>query len=272
MKFVLPNKEFYKRHNKELERFLIGENSLHIINVKSQNKINEEFSNKLYINLNSEYKTKLKNIKEKYSTVVLTDIAEITQDLFLILKTIEEILTPNGKLVISSINTKWGLALKFFEYFNFKDSNEKFSYIHNKELQNIATGLGFEFLEATSRQYIPFKILGLGSFLNKILESTFYFFNFGIKTYIVFRKNTFLESQLNRSIIIPAKNEEGNLEILFERIPNKEKSEVIFSIGESKDRTLEVANNIKLRNPNLNIKFLNKLKTEKQTQFGNHYL
>ena len=43
MKFVLPNKEFYKRHNKELERFLIGENSLHIINVKSQNKINEEF-------------------------------------------------------------------------------------------------------------------------------------------------------------------------------------------------------------------------------------
>ncbi len=263
MKFVLSNKEFYKRHNKELERYLIGENSLHIINIKSQNKINEEFSNKLYIDLNSEYKTKLKRIKEKYSTVVLTDIAEITQDLFSIFKTIEGILTPNGKLVISSINTKWGLALKFFEYFNFKDSNEQFSYIHNKKLQNIATGLGFEFIEATSRQYVPFKLLGLGSFLNKILESLFYFFNFGIKTYIVFRKNTFLENQLSRSIIIPAKNEEGNLEILFERIPNKEISEVIFSIGESKDKTLEVANNIKLTNPNLNIKVFEQSKNGK---------
>ena len=50
---------------------------------------------------------------------------------------------------------------------------------------------------------------------------------------------------LSKCIIIPAKNEEGNLEELFNRIPSKEEYEIIFSIGKSQDRTYEVAEKIK---------------------------
>ncbi len=263
MQFSLSNKEFYRRHNKELERYLIGEKCLHLINLKSKDKITEEISNKFYVDFNSDYLSDINNIDGKYNVIILTDIAEVTQDLFSILKKLEKILLPNGKLVISSINTKWSLAIKFFEYFNFKDVNEKLSYIHNKKIQNITTGLGFEFIESTSRQFIPFKILGLGNFLNTILESILYFFNLGIKTYIIFRKNTIIKNDMSRSIVIPAKNEEGNLDILFNRIPNKDISEIIFSIGESKDKTLDVAKNIKSKNPNLNIKVFEQSKTGK---------
>ncbi len=263
MQFSLSNKEFYRRHNKELERYLIGENSLHLINLKSKDKITEEISKKFYVDFNSDYLSDINNIDGKYNVIVLIDIAEVTQDLFSILKKLEKTLLPNGKLVISSINTKWSMAVKFFEYFNFKDVNEKLSYIHNKKIQNITTGLGFEFIESTSRQFIPFKILGLGSLLNVILESILYFFNLGIKTYIIFRKNTITKNNLSRSIIIPAKNEEGNLDILFNRIPNKDISEIIFSIGESKDKTLDIAKNIKLNNQNLNIKVFEQSKTGK---------
>ena len=188
MKFAFSNKEFYKRHNKELERYLIGEDSLHIVNAKSKSKVTELFSNKLYLDLNQDYLKDIEEVGEKYSLLVLTDIIENSKDLYALFKRLENILLPNGKLVISSINTKWSLAIKFFEYINFKDSNKLLSYIHINKIQNIANGLGLEFVKSSSRQFVPFKIFGLGNLVNKILESLFYYFNFGIKTYIVFRK------------------------------------------------------------------------------------
>ena len=61
----------------------------------------------------------------------------------------------------------------------------------------------------------------------------------------MFRKNTKTEQQLKKTIIVPAKNEEGNLIELISRIPKFSETEIILSIGNSKDRTLEVANEIK---------------------------
>lgn len=189
MKFNISNTEFYSRHNKELEKYLIGEKSLHLINIKSERKINEKNSQKIFLDLGGDYLKVLNEINEQYSTIVLTDIVELTQDLYLVFKRIDEILQPNGKLVISSLNTKWGMILKFLEYFNIKDKNHNYSYIHIKKIQNITNSLGFEFIKSNTRQFIPFKFFGLGNLLNIFLEIILYNFNFGIKTYFVFRKN-----------------------------------------------------------------------------------
>ena len=263
MKFAFSNKEFYKRHNKELERYLIGEDSLHIVNAKSKSKVTELFSNKLYLDLNQDYLKDIEEVGEKYSLLVLTDIIENSKDLYALFKRLENILLPNGKLVISSINTKWSLAIKFFEYINFKDSNKLLSYIHINKIQNIANGLGLEFIKSSSRQFVPFKIFGIGNLVNKTLESLFYYFNFGIKTYIVFRKKSNENKILKRTVIVPAKNEEGNLQILFDRIPNKPISEIIFAIGKSKDKTLEVANKIKSENLDLDVVVIEQSKNGK---------
>ena len=55
MKFNISNTEFYSRHNKELERYLIGEKSLHLINIKSERKINEKNSQKIFLDLGGDY-------------------------------------------------------------------------------------------------------------------------------------------------------------------------------------------------------------------------
>ena len=263
MNFNISNKEFYSRHNSELERYLNGEKSLHLINIKSKRKIFEKNSKKIYLNLEKDYLKVLNEINEKYTTIVLTDIVELTQNLYEVFKIIENILLPNGKLVISSLNTKWGLILKLLEYFNFKDRNHNYSYIHIKKIQNITSSFGFEYIKSNTRQFIPFKFFGFGNILNNILEIILYKFNFGIKTYFVFRKQHQNRSNFSRCILIPAKNEEGNLNSLFNRIPNKEITQFIFSIGKSEDNTLEKANEIKNLNSSLDIKVFEQSKTGK---------
>ena len=60
---------------------------------------------------------------------------------------------------------------------------------------------------------------------------------------------------MSKSIIVPAKNEEGNLKELISRIPNFDsKSEIIIICGNSKDKTLEKAHELAKKIPEKNIK------------------
>ena len=61
---------------------------------------------------------------------------------------------------------------------------------------------------------------------------------------MIFRPSETNNVELSKSIIIPAKNEEGNLKELIARIPKFNKTEIIFAYGESKDKTFEVMNEI----------------------------
>ena len=68
MKF--SNYTFYKRHSLELERFLIGQNSLHIINEASKVKISDKFSEKIYIKPDLIEPFKI-NYKKKFDTIII---------------------------------------------------------------------------------------------------------------------------------------------------------------------------------------------------------
>ena len=69
----------------------------------------------------------------------------------------------------------------------------------------------------------------------------------GVNNYMLFTKKEKLKKTYKKTIIIPAKNEEKNLEPLFERIPKLSgKVEYIFICGPSKDKTLEVSPKLKI--------------------------
>ena len=51
MKIKIPNKTFYLRHSREVLRFINNEDSLHIINIKSKDKIYGDTSKKYILTL-----------------------------------------------------------------------------------------------------------------------------------------------------------------------------------------------------------------------------
>ena len=258
MNFKFSNITFYKRHNSELERYLEHKTSLHIINIKSKDKITEKATKNLYIDSEKENYEELINIDQKFEVVILTDVFEVTDDVISLLKHITSKLIPGGKLLLSSINQKYFLIIKILEKLSFKDVNMNFSYINNKKIAGIVTSQGFEYIKTSSKQIFPFKIFNFGNLLNTILESTLYFLNIGIKTYSLFRLED-IEGIIHsntKTIIIPAKNEEGNLKNLVERIPKDEKYDLIIVCGVAQDNTLKVANEIMDSNKNFKIQVI----------------
>tara|TARA_B100000900_G_scaffold71808_1_gene57129 strand:+ start:10803 stop:12119 length:1317 start_codon:yes stop_codon:yes gene_type:complete len=263
MKFKISNKPFYQNHNLELERYQKFENTLHIVNKKSFTKINDNESDIVPIDFNTDMLSPIEEISKKYDVILLTDIIEDSYDIYEFLKIVKVKLNPSGKLIISSVNTRWRFFTKFFELIKLKDSTSKDSYIHQDKIKNVANGIGLEYIYSTSRQFFPFKLFGIGTLLNILFELIFFKFKFGIKTYTIFRNVSKERENYTKTIIIPAKNEEGNLPTLFSRIPNKENYEIVFSIGTSLDNTEFVAKKIKEENKDIDIKVINQTKTGK---------
>lgn len=255
MKLKISNTQFYKRHNYEIQKYLNYSNVLHIINLNSKDKITEDISNKIYVDPQNIFKDNNLSDTQKFNVIILTDVLESTNDLGDLFLELNNLLLPGGKLIISSINTKWILLVKLLEFLKIKQNSNKLSYIHINKISTIAKISNFEFIRSYTRQFLPFSFFYLGNLINKVFETLFFYLNIGIKTYVILRKVEEVESKKTKTIIIPAKNEEGNLLELFNRIPNKEDFEIIFSCGISNDRTIEVCKQIIHKNENLDIKF-----------------
>ena len=252
MKLKISNKTFYKRHSYEIERFVKGKDSLHIINTRSKSKVFDRHSDLIYLdfdNLNQGIE-----ISNSYDVIVLTDIVELHPDIFLFLKDLKEKLNINGKLVVSSFNYKFKFLVNFLELISLKDSSKSYSYMKIKNLKNITSGLGYDYINTFTKQILPFHFFGLGTLMNTILELFFYIFGIGIKTYSIFRVQNKSISNYSKAIIIPAKNEEGNLERLIRRLPQEQNYEIIIPCGVSEDNTVEVAKELVKKFSNFDIK------------------
>lgn len=245
MKLKFSNNLFYQRHADELKRYQVSENVLNIINTKSSLKMPKNNGDNLFVDSSKDSLKIIDSLVKNYKTIILTDVIEDVFDIYNFLLILSKKLDTDGKLVISSINTRWRIFAKIFETLKLKDRTYLNSYIHHSKIKNIVTGLGFEFISSYSRQFFPFKLFGLGTIFNLATELLFYRINFGIKTYSVFRKVNIEKNDFKKSIIIPAKNEAGNIENLFQRIPNKEECQIIFSLGNSTDNTNEIVARLK---------------------------
>ena len=237
----ISSNKFYSNHLSEITRFYSdSDDVLHILNKSSNFPDDNLFTRTIFID--PEIKEDIINFSndDRYDLVVVTDLFELSDDIYKFFNQLSTFTKPNGKVMITSINPKWNRLLSFFEYFKLKNRTSKRNYIHPKKIDNIAKSTGFELIYNHTRQLIPFKFFGIGSIINKVMEFIFMYFNFGIKTYSLFRLENYSKEVYTKSIIIPAKNEEGNLEELIERIPAFENYyEIIIICGDSEDNTYE---------------------------------
>jgi len=260
MRIKVSSKNFYLNHSKEIDRYLNKNiKSLHLVNKTSNVVENLNVDKTVLIEFNEiENLKEITETNEVYDIVIVTDLFELSDDIYNFLIEINKILSNEGKILITSINPKWNMLISFFEVFKLKQFTGKRNYINPKKINNIAKSTGLELVLTNSRQIFPFKLFGIGNFVNKILEAVFSYFGLGIQMYSLFRKITNTEIPKSKSIVIPAKNEEGNLEELLSRIPKQIYSdlELIIVCGPSKDGTLSKALELQKNNNILEIKVM----------------
>ena len=257
----LSNKTYYQNHLKVIDRYIIDDNYIHIVG--SENPHLSESKNVIKITPNSTLNEHLDTTK-KYKTIVFTDFFETSTDIYSLLKECKLSLEPQGKLVISVLNYKLSFIVKFFELFGLKQKSPKLSHINENHLKNLSRTTGLEYVNSHTKQIIPFNLFGILYIVNFVLEILFSKLNFGLIRYMVLTNSDHKNIvNLKKSVIIPAKNEEGNIEPLFKELDQLNIDEIVFSIGNSKDKTFEKIQECSKRFENLNVVCHNQTKNGK---------
>ena len=265
-KNLISTNYFYESHLKEISKYISDDvNYLNIVN-KSSNIPENLFENQLKLVHNQSINEALLSLqtKEKFDVIILTDIFDLSSDIYNLLKTVKKYLKEDGLIILTSINPIWHSIINFIEKINLKNKSNFKSYIRPNKIKGILNATNFEELNSYNRMIFPIKLFGIGILVNYLINLLFPFLNLGIRNYLIYKNQTTITKKMSKSILIPAKNEEGNLEELISRIPKfQNEYEIIIVCGKSKDNTYEKALEIKQENNDLNIKVIEQSKNGK---------
>lgn len=181
-----------------------------------------------------------------FDYIILSNTISYLENIQQSLLNIYQVSKPSTKLIITFHNNGWELILRLATVFKQRMPIETLNWLDYEDVRNLLELGGFEVILHGKQLLCPRRIPFIFKIFNQFLAPLPIVNNFCLTEYIVAKPkpNNIVgkkESQLTCSVIVPARNESGNIENCIARMPNLGKhTEVIFIEGNSTDNTWDV--------------------------------
>jgi hypothetical protein len=207
--------------------------------------------------------TKLVANKDNRRYVILNNSIGSTKDIQKLFLSFKNKANNNSRLLIIYYNHLWELVLNFATFVGWRKKVEVQNWLDTGDINNLLNLSGLEIITTQKRMLFPIKVSFISDIINKYLAHLPLINSLCLTTWTVARKKPeYTNKQYSVSIIIPARNEEGNIANIVPKFGKSQ--EIIFVEGNSKDNTWKVINNQITKYTNKQIK----IKAYKQTGKG----
>jgi SAM-dependent methyltransferase len=183
-------------------------------------------------------------ISESFDYIILSYLTGYLTDIEQALRNLHSASHARTRLIVTSLNNFWLWPLLWAQWLGLVTPQPQSNWLSTADLVNLLELAGWEVVEKSSQQWMPFNIPLLTPFLNRFVARLPGFRLFGITLTIVARpaqRKADINSPVSCSVIVPARNEAGNIRAALERIPVMgQQTEIIFVEGNSTDDTWEV--------------------------------
>ena len=183
--------------------------------------------------------TTFQGIEGPFDYIVLADTIGLLEDIDGTLRLIHQLCTPSTRLIIAYYSHLWEPVLRSAEAIGLRNKQPQFNYIATADFLNLMDLADFEVISQEQRQLLPRRWLGLGPLINKYIAPLPGIRQLCLRTYLVGRPvRLFPDRKYSVSIVIPCRNERGNIENAILRMPRfASHQEIIFVEGNSSDDT-----------------------------------
>jgi len=193
-------------------------------------------------------------IDEKFDYVIVSDLLTSLWDVQKAFAGLKKVCNKNTRVVISTYNAMWEPILKFAGFLGLKSKQPVQNWLTISDVKNLLQIEGFEIIKKEHKILLPKNIPLLSFLFNKILANLPLINRLCLVHFIIARPVLPDAHQYSVSILIPARNEKGNIENAILRTPSFGKSlEFIFVEGNSKDDTWEEILRVKEKYTDRNI-------------------
>jgi hypothetical protein len=149
---------------------------------------------------------------------------------------------PRTRLYITTLNHIWMPLIKLAGTFGGVVRRDYWNWLSRGDLENLLELAGWEVVVSRGEQLFPFDVPVVEPLCNRFLARLPWVHLLGMTVFIVARPRTPFRrpEETSLSVVVPMRNEAGNVAQALARIPRLGKAtEVIFVEGHSKDNTWE---------------------------------
>lgn len=196
-------------------------------------------------------------LDEQFDYIILSDILGVLADVQAALKCIRPLAHERTRLIISNHNYLWTPIIRLAEKTGIKFRQPLQNWLSYRDIELLLTLEGFEPVKVDRKLLLPLYIPVFNWLFNKIIANLPLIHHLNLIFFVVARPAEKMLKEYSVSIIIPARNEEGNIENAIIRTPQFGKNqEFIFVEGHSKDNTYHEILRVKEKYADKNIKVL----------------
>jgi SAM-dependent methyltransferase len=185
-------------------------------------------------------------LSEKFDVVILSDVLAYFEDIQQVFRELKKVCTPATRIIFTYHSFLWNPLLALAERLRLKMAQRRMNWLNESDIRNLLYVEGFDIVKTGRRFVFPFRFPVLDTLFNAYLSQLPLINSLGITGYTMARllpadpPQEGTPHRYSVSIIVPARNEKGNIENIMKRIPRMgSHTEVIFVEGNSTDGTLE---------------------------------
>ena len=196
------------------------------------------------------------HLEERFDVIIVSDTLNQAADVQLLLERLHAVSHPGTRLIVNYPSALWRPAFGIASALGMKPSAPQSNWLTTADVRGLMELADWIPIVTQPRILWPVDAMGIGTFLNRWLAPIFTWLC--LTVFCVARSSRLRpNAPLTVSVVVPARNEAGNIEAAVRRTPNMGAgTELIFVEGHSRDNTWEEIQRVQRVYPDRRIKVL----------------
>ncbi|MGH9441972.1 MAG: glycosyltransferase [Thermoanaerobaculia bacterium] len=181
-------------------------------------------------------------LSETFDVVIASDLLNDVWDVQTVLEATRPLCHARSRLIVNSYSRLWEGPLALAQTLKLSRPVLEQNWLTVDDLRDILSLSGFESLRSFQEILWPVPTPLLEDLANKVLVKLWLLRHLALTNFVVARPSPGPERTrgLSVSVVVPARNEAGNIQAILDRVPMMgEDTEIIFVEGHSTDGTFE---------------------------------
>ena len=179
-------------------------------------------------------------LDETFDVVILSDLINDLWDVQAVFEQVRQLCTPTTRIVINFFNRLWYGPLEAARRLGLARPNLRQNWLSVDDVTNLLQLTGFEVVAERSEILAPLPLGPVSSLFNRVLVKFWPVDRAALTSLLVARLSPAPMGDLSVTVVVPARNESGNIEQIIERTPMMgSRTELVFVEGNSTDDTYE---------------------------------
>lgn len=180
-------------------------------------------------------------LDRKFDVIILSNLLGFLDDVEVVLEQLLPLCTPRTRIIVNYYNRLWEPLIRLAESVGLKRRTPEQNWLSDSDVENLLFLSGFDVYRRNGAMLLPLRIPLLSWLMNRIVAHLPLIGSLSLNRYIFARPvpdEPDWQRRYSVTVVVPARNESGNIRTAVERIPDMgSHTEIIFVEGNSTDDT-----------------------------------